>query len=284
KAGPGRNTHAPLLPHSPASDDEKPVFLRLTRGSETRYSAGGDKKSEAVVSHWATAPSMNKLPIAVCMISGPEAGRIGHALESVAGWVSEIVVVLNDEVRDGTEEIALHHGATVFREAWKGHVKQKASAAQKAAQPWLLGLDADEAISEALRWQIAALFSAPARVEQHAAYQFPRLTWFCGRWIRHGDWYPDLQTRLWRKGAAEWGGADPHDKLHVRGSIGRLRGDLLHYSNPHISSYVQKINYFADAHLQRQLEQGAQWSAASAVIRPAWRFVRAYFLRRGFLD
>jgi glycosyltransferase involved in cell wall biosynthesis len=227
---------------------------------------------------------MTKLPISVCMISGPEASRIGRALESVAGWTSEIIVVLNDDARDGTEEIALRYGASVFREAWKGHVKQKASAAQKAGQPWLLGLDADEAVSDRLRSEINGLFSNPARLEAHAAWQFPRLTWFCGRWIRHGDWYPDLQTRLWRKDAAEWGGADPHDKLHVRGTVGRLAGDLLHFSNPNISSYVQKINYFADAHLQRQLEQGARWSVSAAVARPAWRFLRAYFLRRGFLD
>ena len=66
--------------------------------------------------------------------------------------------------------------------------------------------------------------------------------------------------------------------------IGRLRNDLLHYSNPNISSYVSKINYFADLHLQHQLAVGARWSAPEAVFRAGWRFVRAYFLRRGFLD
>jgi glycosyltransferase involved in cell wall biosynthesis len=90
---------------------------------------------------------MNKLPISVCMISGAEARRIGRALESVAGWTGEIIVVLNEDVRDGTEEIALKHGAKVFREAWKGHVAQKNSAADKAGQDWILGLDADEEVS-----------------------------------------------------------------------------------------------------------------------------------------
>src|ERR1035441_4782402 len=95
--------------------------------------------------------TQERLPLSVCMISGAEAHRIGRALESVAGWTSEIVVVLNDDVRDGTEEIARRHGAKVFREPWKGHVVQKNSAAQKTTHEWLLGLDADEVVSPELR-------------------------------------------------------------------------------------------------------------------------------------
>src|SRR5437667_5569524 len=139
---------------------------------------------------------MNRLPISVSMISGAEAGRIPRALESVAGWTSETVVVLNEEVRDGTDEIARAQGAKVFREPWKGHVAQKNAAAQKAAQEWILGLDADEAVSRELREEIQALFAAGERLAPFAAFSFPRLTKFCGRWIRHVDWYPDRGTRL----------------------------------------------------------------------------------------
>ena len=81
---------------------------------------------------------MNKLPVSVCMIAGAEERRIGRALKSVADWAAEIIVVLNEDVRDGTEEIALKHGAKVFREPWKGFVGQKNSAADKATQAWLL--------------------------------------------------------------------------------------------------------------------------------------------------
>ena len=93
---------------------------------------------------------MNRLPISVCMISGAEAGRIGQALASVASWTSEIIVVLNQEAADGTDQIAASFGAKVFREAWEGHVAQKNSALAKASQPWILGLDADEAVSEGI--------------------------------------------------------------------------------------------------------------------------------------
>src|SRR5258708_27271136 len=90
------------------------------------------------------SPAMTTLPISVCMISGAEAGRIGPALESVAGWTREIIIVLNEDVADGTEEIARNQGAKVFREPWNGHIAQKNSAARKAESDWILGLDADE--------------------------------------------------------------------------------------------------------------------------------------------
>jgi len=224
---------------------------------------------------------VNKLPISVCVISGAEARRISRLLHSVAGWTSEIILVLNEDVTDGTEQIAASYGAKVFREAWKGHVAQKNSALEKAAQPWILGLDADEAVSGDLRDEILAL---QAPFSNCAAYSLPRCTFFLGRWIRHGDWYPDRSTRLWLRGKARWTGFDPHDRLRVDGATGKLRGDLLHYSNPDISSYVRKINYFADLYLQRQLAEKARWSAAGAIFRAKWRFVRAYFFRLGFLD
>jgi len=227
---------------------------------------------------------MNPPPVAACLISGAEAARIGCALASLRGLVSEIVVVLNDDVHDGTEEICRSHGARIYREPWKGHIAQKNSAAEKSTQPWILALDADEAVSDALRTEISGLLSDLSRIPDFAAYSFPRLSFFCGRWIRHGDWYPDRQTRLWRKGQARWGGKDPHDRLIVDGSVGRLRGDLLHYSNPTITSYLQKIAYFSDLYLQQQLAEGARWSAPAAVVRSLWRFVRAYVFRAGFLD
>src|SRR5580693_2260307 len=147
------------------------------------------------------------------MISGAEAHRIGKALASVAGWTSEIVIVLNEEVSDGTDSLAAAFGAKIYREPWRGFVAQKNSVALKAGCPWILGLDADEIVPEKLREEIAALFSGQNPAE--AAFRFPRCTHYCGRWIRHGDWYPDYVTRLWRKDAAEWVGVDPHARLEV---------------------------------------------------------------------
>lgn len=246
--------------------------------------SGGARPSRSLLPRVPQSSAVTKLPISVCMISGAEAQRIDRALSSVSDWVHEIVVVLNQEVTDGTEEIARRHGAKVFREPWKGDIGQKNSALAKATQSWVLHLDADEVVSPELREEIRRKWDDFSRSESCAAFRFPRLTYFCGRWIRHGDWYPDYIIRLWRRGAAQWSGADPHGKLVVQGKIGTLRSDLLHYSNPTIGGYVQKINYYADAYLRWQIDQGVRWSAASAIFRSGWRFARAYFFRLGFLD
>ncbi|MGH7992431.1 MAG: glycosyltransferase family 2 protein [Limisphaerales bacterium] len=227
---------------------------------------------------------MPKLPISVCLIAGNEAARIRRALDSVAGWTSEIIVVLNDDVNDGTDRIATEFGAKTFREPWKGHIAQKNSAAAKAAQPWLLGLDADEEVSPALRSEIQSWFSEPARLDGSSALGFPRCTWFFGRWIRHGDWYPDRQTRLWRRGAAEWGGIDPHDKLLVKGTVGRLKSDLLHYTMESLEQQIKKTVVYANDFSRHCAEQKKTVRFPDLWLRPAWRFVRAYLLRLGFLD
>lgn len=216
------------------------------------------------------------------MISSAEAHRIGRALESVADSAQEVIVVLNDEVADGTEEIARRHGAKIFREPWKGFVGQKNSAANKATQPWLLNLDADEVVSPALAREIASVVSAPA--SSHAAYEFPRCSFYCGRWIRHGDWYPDRVLRLWRRNTAQWTGDEPHARLHVTGTVGRLNADLLHYSNESIARQVAKIAPYHAEFVKHRLAANGSAGLFELAVRPGWRFLRAYFLRLGFLD
>ncbi len=224
---------------------------------------------------------MTKLPISVCMISGAEAHRIARALASVAEWTSEIVVVLNEEVTDGTDKAAAAFGARIFREPWRGYIAQKNSVADKASQPWLLGLDADEVVSDSLRQEIIELFApAPTGV----AYSFPRRSFYLGRWIGHGDWYPDRCIRLWAKGRARSGGVEPHAELQVDGPVLKLRHDLLHYSNESIDQQISKIVPFSADFVRHRLQNGGSASMADLAIRPAWRFFRAYVLRRGFLD
>lgn len=227
---------------------------------------------------------MTRLPISVCMIAGNEAHRIRRALDSVAGWTSEIIVLLNHDVNDATDKIAIEFGAKTFREPWKGHIAQKNSAAAKAAQEWILGLDADEVISPGLREEIQELFAAPAKIQEFVAFSFPRCSFYCGRWIRHGDWYPDRQIRLWRRGASEWGGVDPHDKLIVDGKVGRLKSNLEHFSNDSVNAHIRKIIPFTDEFVRQQESRKFDSQIVGLMIRPGWRFVRAYVFRLGFLD
>lgn len=218
------------------------------------------------------------------MIAGNEARRLGNTLKSIADWTGETIVVLNEDVNDGTDKIAAEFGAKIFREPWKGHIAQKNSAAKKASREWILGLDADEVVSPLLRTEIQGWFGRPGKLQDFAAMSFPRCTFYCGRWIRHGDWYPDRQTRLWRRGQAEWGGVDPHDKLIVNGKIGRLMSDLQHFSNDSVNAHIQKIVPFTDEFVRQHSQSHPGLPLSGLAIRPVWRFVRAYFLRLGFLD
>ena len=194
-----------------------------------------------------------------------------------------MVVVLNDTT-DDSEAIARQAGATVHHLPWRGYRDTKNAATELTAHAWVLSLDADEEVSAALRSEIVRFLSGPD-ADAFAGARFPRKVWFIDRWIRHGDWYPDYSLRLFRRDRARWGGdAVVHEKVECDGPVATLHGDLHHYSFPTLSSHVEKINPFADLFVRQQQERGKRFSLSAAIFRPAWRFFRAYILRRGFLD
>ena len=217
------------------------------------------------------------------MIAGNEAHRIRRALDSVTGWTSEIIVVTDDHVTDGTGAIAASCGAKVFCEPWQGHAVHRNFASAKASQPWLLAIDADEVVSETLRNEIVSAFQNDASRPLPAAFSFPRLSFFCGRWIRHGDWYPDRKVRLWRRDAGQWEG-NPHEKLVLRGRVVPLHADLFHFSNDHIDHLLSKIGPVSTNFVRQRMARGKRTGILDLAVRPYWKFFRAYILRLGFLD
>jgi glycosyltransferase involved in cell wall biosynthesis len=225
------------------------------------------------------------LPVSVCIVSGNEAARIRRTLESVAGWVGEMIVATDPGVTDGTEEIAVACGARIVRGPWKDHATHRNLAAANATQPWLLALDADEVVSPALRDEIIQTITAAQSRPKTAcaAYSFPRCTFFCGRWIRHGDWYPDRVLRLWRRELGRWEGIT-HEKLVIQGRVGKLNHDLLHYIAETINDQIRKTAAFSDHFVQQCAAQGKHAGWGDMLVRPWWRFVRCYVLRCGFLD
>lgn len=223
------------------------------------------------------------LPISVCLIAGDEVHRIARALASVQGWTAEIVVVINDLVTDGTDRVAVAHGARIFSQPWQGYAAQRNFATRQATQPWILAIDADEVVSDGLREEIIALFAAGNGTASPAAYSFPRLSYFCGRWIRHGNWYPDRKARLWQKGCAEWQGI-VHERLVVAGTTCSLKSDLLHFSNGNIDQLLGKISLFSTLFVRETQASGKEVGWLDLAFRPVWKFLRAYFIRRGFMD
>lgn len=223
------------------------------------------------------------LPISVVIVARNEALTLPRCLASVQSWVAEIVVVLN-ATTDASETIARNFGATVHHTEWRGFRDTKNWAVDRATQPWALCLDADEEVSPALHTDLAAFFARTDR-DTFAGVRFPRKVWFLGRWITHGDWYPDLSLRLIQRSRARWGGDEfVHEKMECTGPVATLRGDLHHYSFPTLSSHVAKINPFADLFLRQHQARGTKFSLLAAIFRPWWRFFRAYFLKLGFLD
>jgi glycosyltransferase involved in cell wall biosynthesis len=228
--------------------------------------------------------AQSRLPISVCIIAGNEAQRIRRALDSVASWVAEIVVVTDDKVTDGTERIAESCGAKVFCRPWEGHAVHRNFASDKATQPWLFALDVDEVVSPELREEIVrAILGTDANTVSPVAYGFPRCTFYHGRWIRHGDWYPDRKVRIWRRESGRWEGS-PHEKLIVPGQVQWLRGDLLHYSMESLEHIIKKTIAVADYFLQQCEANGRKVDWTDFAFRPWWSFFRSYFLRLGILD
>jgi glycosyltransferase involved in cell wall biosynthesis len=219
------------------------------------------------------------------MIAGAEEARIGRALGSVADWVDEMVVVINDSVTDATESIAHSFGARTFREPWKGFIGQSNSALLKCRNAWILGLDCDEIVSDEMRNSIASVFKTITQAgDSPTAFSFNRRTWFMGQWIMHGDWYPDRQARLFQRALVRWGGKEPHHKLVLEGGCRHLAGDILHFSHRSLSDYHSKIQLFTDRFVTEATPAHPGSGGAQIAARATWRFFRAYLLRHGFMD
>jgi hypothetical protein len=159
---------------------------------------------------------------------------------------------------------------------------QREASLAAARQPWILALDADEAVSPELAASLRAFLENPPSGTSGAS--FNRRTWFLGRWIRHGDWYPDRKLRLVKAGSGRVEGEAGHDRIEVSDPTPVLEGDLLHHSFRDIPHYLSKMQGFVVEHDRRQRESGARWSLLAAIFRPLWRFFRCYVLRLGFLD
>ncbi len=219
--------------------------------------------------------------MSIFVVTKNEAENIRVCLGSVEGLAAEIIVVDSGST-DGTPEIAGGFGARVIHQKWLGFRDQKAFALERCSQPWVLSLDSDEAVSPEMRQSILHFFDGMQ--ERLNGVSFNRKVRFLGRWITHGDWYPDRKLRLFRRDCGRLIGDATHDAFGVDGSVCFLPGDILHNSYPDIRSYIDKINRYADGHLAASIEQKKKWSVLENLLRPFWRFFRAYIIRRGFMD
>jgi glycosyltransferase involved in cell wall biosynthesis len=219
--------------------------------------------------------------LSVCVIACDEEETIGHCLRS-ADFADECVVVVDAKSRDATEEIARATGARVVVHPYEGNVEQKNHALALARGEWVLALDADEAVTPALRREIQDLLRAPPAGLEGA--EVNRVTFHLGRWIRHGDFFPDWQLRLFRRGAGRWSGTNPHGRVRVDGGATRLRGELEHRSYRDLADQVERIQDFSTIQARANHTRGRRCAARDMWLRPPARFLRAYVLKQGFRD
>lgn len=219
--------------------------------------------------------------ISACITAGNEERNIRRCLESVR-WADEIVVV-DSFSKDRTVEICREYTPLVYQHRWLGYIGQKNLIKDMAANPWLLFIDADEEVSPNLRAEILDEFES-GRNQAFSGYEFPRMVYYLGRWIRHGDWYPDVKLRLLRKDRSICGGQEPHDQMQVKGAVKRLESPLNHYTYVDISDQIVTLDRFSSITAHTQNEAGRRFRLFNLLMRPGFRFFRGYILKRGFLD
>ena len=218
--------------------------------------------------------------ISACITAGNEEAKIRRCLESVT-WADEIVVV-DSFSTDRTVEICKEYTGRVYRHKWLGYIGQKNLIKDMAAGPWILFIDADEEVSERLKEEILAHLDTDGT--EYAGYEFPRMVQYLGKWITHGDWYPDIKLRLFRKELGKCAGVEPHDRVTVRGKVRRLRGNLYHYTYDNIEDQVAAINRFSTITALGWHKRGKRARVIDIVFRPLLRFLRGYVFRLGFIN
>lgn len=221
---------------------------------------------------------MTKLPISVVIITLNEEAHIERCIRSVP--FADDIVVVDSFSADRTVEIAEKCGARVFKEKWKGFGPQKAFATEQAKNPWIISLDADEALSPELAAEIVESFSD---LDPEAGYLFPRKSHHLGRWIEHGGWYPDYQLRLYNKTKSQWNSASLHEKVEVK-KILKMKRDLLHWVFDNLSDQVITNDRYSTLGAKQLAEAHERFSYLKMIFKPFGKFVETYFVKRGFQD
>lgn len=219
-------------------------------------------------------------PISAIIIAFNESKNIYKCIDSLR-WCREIIVVDSGST-DDTVALARDAGARVhITKDWPGFGIQKNRALALATQPWVLSIDADERVSPPLAREIQTIISENNRFD---AYAMPRLSSYCGQYMHHGDWYPDIIVRLFRRDKAKFSDALVHESVQVQGTIGRLHHHLHHESFHDLEQVLAKLNAYSTSGAQMMLRDKRSSGILTALAHGWWTFIRCYILKFGFLD
>jgi len=219
-------------------------------------------------------------PISACITCYNEEAKIRRCLESVR-WCDEVVVV-DSFSDDRTVEICKEYTDQFFQHEWEGYIGQKNWIRDRAAHDWVLFIDADEEVSPALREEIETEFERGTG--SYVGYQFPRQVYYLDRWIRHGNWYPDIKLRLFVRSLGYSAGREPHDHVEVDGPVKSLRSPIWHYTYDDIHDHIRQTNRFSTITAEERFREGLRFRWIDLLARPPWRFFKGFVLRRGFRE
>ncbi|MBN1212535.1 MAG: glycosyltransferase family 2 protein [candidate division Zixibacteria bacterium] len=220
---------------------------------------------------------MKKLSVVV--ITRNEEHNLRRCLESVS-WADEIVVI-DSHSTDRTVEIATGFSARVYDIDWPGFGPAKRKGVDRATGEWILSLDADEVVSDELAAEIRKVLEGD---DEYSGYYMPRKANFLGRWIYHCGWYPDPLLRLFDKSRGNFNDALVHEKVLLKGRVGRLKGELRHYSYPTLDSYFSKFNRYTTLGAEAAFRQGKRAGWFDILVRPPASFLKHYIIKQGFRD
>jgi glycosyltransferase involved in cell wall biosynthesis len=219
-----------------------------------------------------------RAPLSAVLITRNAAAVLEPCLDSLA-FVDEVVVV-DSSSNDGTAELAQRKGAHVVQKEWLGFGRQKQFAVEQASHDWVLCLDADERVSPQLAQSIESALAAPVS----PVYRMARRNRFLGRWLSHGEGYPDWSPRLFNRLNARWSDDLVHEKVLFAVTPGTLEGDLMHESSDDLSSYLERQNRYTTLAARQAFEEGRNANLVHLFLSPMVRFLKFYFMRLGFLD
>lgn len=221
----------------------------------------------------------SQVHISATIIALNEERNIARAIESLR--CCDEILVVDSGSTDRTCEIARLHGAKVVEASWLGYAAQKNFAASLAAHEWILSIDADEALSEALEGEIWQLRKQGPQAD---AYEFARLAQYLGKWILHSGWYPDRKVRLYRRSHARWEGEFVHESVVVQGKVECLEGNLLHFTCDSLTEHVKTMNGYTTLAAQELVARKRRVGWGRLLLDPPLTFLKTYILKRGFLD
>lgn len=220
---------------------------------------------------------MSRLSVAI--ITYNEEEEIRDCLESVK-WADEIVVV-DSFSTDKTLDICRQYTNKVFQHEWSGYSNQKNYAINVTTNPWILILDADERVSERLTKEIKEILDKDLGVD---GYYIPRKSYFLGRWIRYGGWYPDYSIRLFRKDKGRFEQREVHESVRINGKTAKLKNHLEHYTYRNLSEYIQRMDRYSTLAAMEMVGEGRRSGPRNILFRPILTFFRMYILKQGFRE